>query len=38
MKQFYNNSLQWKEKMKTMEEKYKTRLDGCQREIEVVII
>ncbi|XP_065368370.1 NF-kappa-B essential modulator isoform X2 [Calliphora vicina] len=36
MKQFYNNSLQWKEKMKTMEEKYKNRLDGCQREIEVL--
>ncbi|XP_037822939.1 NF-kappa-B essential modulator isoform X2 [Lucilia sericata] len=36
MKQFYNSSLQWKEKMRTMEEEYKQKLNKCHEEIDVL--
>lgn len=38
MKQFYNNSLQWKDKMNSIEDHYKEQLDDCKKEIEEVII
>lgn len=38
MKLFYNNSMQWKEKMNQMESQYKQQLNECQSQIEMVNI
>uniref|UniRef100_A0A1I8Q7E0 Uncharacterized protein n=1 Tax=Stomoxys calcitrans TaxID=35570 RepID=A0A1I8Q7E0_STOCA len=36
MKLFYTNSLEWKEKMNTMESHYKQQLNVCQNQIEAL--